>query len=253
MKKFLSGLLASAMVFEMGISPVSAALEKEDTTVKEVLSTKMRMFTVPDLLRFGVLSTSETEDKEGEVNPEDELSDIIESDSNVDVSAQEESDGNDEVSTLSDESVEEDEDGIDGWYTIYGIQDGKIQFDKETGTIISAEETVTMVDIPEVIDDVEVVAIGEYAFLGCNALFFVKIPKSVTSIHSNAFSFVTALSYFEVSSINPTYSSEDNILYNKDKTTLIFCPEGKTGAVTVEDTVTSIEPFAFNACSKHEG
>jgi hypothetical protein len=37
-------------------------------------------------------------------------------------------------------------------------------------------------------------------------------------------------------------------LYNKNKTTLIQYPAGKTGAFTILDSVTSIEEWAFGGC-----
>ena len=44
------------------------------------------------------------------------------------------------------------------------------------------------------------------------------------------------------------YSSEDGILYNKDKTELIFCPYAKKGKVTVPETVRMISEEAFMDC-----
>jgi hypothetical protein len=52
-----------------------------------------------------------------------------------------------------------------------------------------------------------------------------------------------------VSSDNTAYSSLDGVLYNKDITTLILCPQGKTGAVTIPNSVTSIENYAFWNCT----
>ena len=46
-----------------------------------------------------------------------------------------------------------------------------------------------------------------------------------------------------------SYSSEDGVLYNKEKTELIMCPEGKAGSVSIPDGVTSIAEYAFDDCS----
>jgi hypothetical protein len=48
---------------------------------------------------------------------------------------------------------------------------------------------------------------------------------------------------------NSAYSSAGGILYNKDKTVLMLCPEGKTGTVNIPGTVTGIESIAFYACT----
>jgi hypothetical protein len=51
-----------------------------------------------------------------------------------------------------------------------------------------------------------------------------------------------------VDSGNPAYSSEDGVLYNKNKTTLISCPQGKAGAFTIGNGVTEIFVYAFTYC-----
>jgi hypothetical protein len=48
---------------------------------------------------------------------------------------------------------------------------------------------------------------------------------------------------------NPTYSSVDGILYNKNQTTLHTYPGGKTGAFIIPNSVTSIGGTAFYYCS----
>jgi hypothetical protein len=42
---------------------------------------------------------------------------------------------------------------------------------------------------------------------------------------------------------NPVYSSVDGVLFNKDKTELIFYPEGKSGEYVIPNSVTTIERF----------
>ena len=41
------------------------------------------------------------------------------------------------------------------------------------------------------------------------------------------------------------YSSQSDILYNKDKTSLIFCPPQKTGVIKIPSSVKTIESYAF--------
>ena len=41
------------------------------------------------------------------------------------------------------------------------------------------------------------------------------------------------------------YSSQSGILYNKDKTSLIFCPPQKTGVIKTPSSVSSIQSYAF--------
>lgn len=57
-----------------------------------------------------------------------------------------------------------------------------------------------------------------------------------------AFEGCTNLEQFNVSEGNTVFSSEDGVLFNKDKTMLLLCPLGKTGSYTVPSSVTSFDP-----------
>ena len=95
-----------------------------------------------------------------------------------------------------------------------------------------------------------VTSIGDYAFGGCSGLTSVTIPNSVTSIGSNAFNGCSGLTEILVLSNNEEFSSENGVLYNKDKTTLIKYPEGKKDtSFTIPNSVTSIGDYAFIGCS----
>ncbi len=100
--------------------------------------------------------------------------------------------------------------------------------------------SLTSVNIPD-----NVTSIGEEAFSGCGSLTSVTIPGSVTSIGLSAFYVCSSLIGIDVDANNPTYSSQDGVLYNKAMTELIQCPGGKTGAVIIPGTVTSIWNDAF--------
>lgn len=92
-----------------------------------------------------------------------------------------------------------------------------------------------------------VTTIGAYAYDSCESAT-INIPASVTSIDIGAFcSFYTET--ITVDSANPNYSSQDGVLFNKDKTTLIQYPCGKTGEYTVPQSVTTIADEAFQYCS----
>ena len=101
------------------------------------------------------------------------------------------------------------------------------------------------VNIPE-----SVTEIGSYAFAGCESLEKIYIPASVEQIGHWAFINCDSLTEITVSPDNPNYSSVDGVLYNKNKTRLICCPAGKTGKITIPDTVHSIQNGAFSRCKK---
>lgn len=94
-----------------------------------------------------------------------------------------------------------------------------------------------------------VISIGNFAFGSCTGLKSITIPSSVTSIENNIFQDCTGLTNITVDSSNPSFCSESGVLFNKDKTTLIYCPRRKTGSYTIPDEVTAIGDYAFYYCS----
>ena len=96
-----------------------------------------------------------------------------------------------------------------------------------------------------------VTSIENTAFWGCSGLTSINIPSSVTSIGVNVFYGCSGLTDITVDSSNPSFCSESGVLFNKDKTTLIYYPLGKTdSSYTIPDGVTVIEQYAFYCNSK---
>jgi RHS repeat-associated protein len=95
-----------------------------------------------------------------------------------------------------------------------------------------------------------VISIGNYAFHGCSELTSITIPNSVTSIGVGVFEKCMKLSTINVDGANYNYSSMDGILFNKNKTSLLRFPEGKSGSTySIPNSVTSIGEHAFRNCS----
>ena len=104
---------------------------------------------------------------------------------------------------------------------------------------------LTSITIPS-----SVTSIGGHVFYGCDSLTSITIPEGVTSISSAAFVNCDSLTTIEVDPANTTYSSEDGVLFNKDKTTLIQYPIGNTRtSYTIPSSVTIIDNDAFSGCS----
>ena len=96
-----------------------------------------------------------------------------------------------------------------------------------------------------------VTSIGTGAFWNCTGLTSITIPSSVTSIGFNVFYNCTGLTDITVDSNNSSFCSESGVLFNKDKTTLIYYPLGKNdSSYTIPDGVTVIEQYAFYCNSK---
>ena len=95
-----------------------------------------------------------------------------------------------------------------------------------------------------------VIGIMGKAFYNCPDLISVDIPKSVTTIGSQAFDGCDKLEGINVNPQNGNYYAKNGILYNKLQTELIFCTRSFTGKFTVSNDITKIHEFAFNNCQK---
>lgn len=118
----------------------------------------------------------------------------------------------------------------------------------------------------------KVTSIGANAFKDCISLQSVTIPDSVTTIHREAFAACTGLASVEigagVTSIgaaafercvglvaitvapeNEQYCSDKNIVYTKDKKTLVVVPKNTAGSFTMPESVTKIGDYAFEGCT----
>jgi hypothetical protein len=91
--------------------------------------------------------------------------------------------------------------------------------------------------------------IGENIFYDCKSLVSITIGRGLTNIGSWTFTGCSSLTSIDVADDNPNFSSENGVLFNKDKTTIIRCPLGKTGNYDIPGSVTSIDSDAFLFCN----
>ena len=93
----------------------------------------------------------------------------------------------------------------------------------EIGSYAFNSTGLTGVTFPE-----SLTTIGEYAFYGSDDLATVSAGKNVTSIGDKAFGNSENMEAIYVAEDNPVYASDDGVLMNKEKTTILEFPDGKS-------------------------
>ena len=89
-------------------------------------------------------------------------------------------------------------------------------------------------------------AIRNNEFSGCGRLATVEIPAGVTSVGHDAFSGCTSLTSIYVEDSNPSYSSEEGVLFDKGKTKVLCYPYAKQNtSFTFPETVTDFDSDAI--------
>lgn len=88
--------------------------------------------------------------------------------------------------------------------------------------------------------------IGAHVFEGCSALTTLsEFPQTLTDIGENAF-YKTAVTAFSVSEESEDYAAVDGVLYDKERTTLLFYPTGSTATtIQIPAETAGIEANAF--------
>lgn len=147
--------------------------------------------------------------------------------------------------------------------TLGGIPVTIVGFESYPNSVFSSVDSVTSVIIPEGVKTIghwafngctnlesvflpnSITEIGHAAFENCSKLESVTIPAGVTNIFSFAFNHCSKLTNFIVAPENPVYASNDGILFDKTKSTLITFPAGKSGHFQIPTNVTSIGYAAF--------
>jgi len=91
--------------------------------------------------------------------------------------------------------------------------------------------------------------IGNFAFAGCSNLKQLTIPASVKEIGIGVFSNCPSLEVISVDPSSEYFKVVDGALYSKDGSRFIWCPSSKTGCITLDSSVISVDPYAFGSTS----
>lgn len=143
--------------------------------------------------------------------------------------------------------------------------DGFVLYQGSINWYEGSDEHIAIPSKPNVITHIKSLR-GPY----CEGIKSVNIPGSISRIDYSAFDYCINLEIITVDDDNLYYSSKDGMLFNKDKTELLYYPKGKVGnfleipegvvkiganafggdrnltSVTIPSSVVEIEPFAFS-------
>ena len=111
------------------------------------------------------------------------------------------------------------------------------------GNAFRSCHSLTTVIIPNSVTTIE-----SGAFEGCNSLQLITLPNSIVDICDDAFRGCTKLESITVDNNNPNYSSQDGILYNKNKNRIIHVPQAIQGEVVIPSGIISISDSLFSWC-----
>ncbi len=133
-----------------------------------------------------------------------------------------------------------------------GEREFNISIVGDEATILGCHSSLSgTVEIPGTISGYKVTAVGEKAFAGNSNIEKLVISADIKSIGDRAFA--GGKFDVEVSADNADYMTENGVLYNKTKLTLIYCPANKLGAkAEIPVGVTALANGAFSGSDKME-
>lgn len=145
----------------------------------------------------------------------------------------------------------------DIYYTITSSNTAEVTYrgDEEDGWMYySADELYSgEITIPETISyqntTYSVTAIGNDAFAGSRYMTDLILPSTITTMGSGIFTLCYNLRTITVAQENPTFYSENGILYKKNPLTIYFVPRNIQGDIVLSDDITEIPSSAFQNCT----
>jgi hypothetical protein len=112
------------------------------------------------------------------------------------------------------------------------------------------KDCVTLVSVNVGVSSPSAVTILDSVFSGCSYLTSVSIGTGVSSIGDNAFAGCVRLAKISVAEHSEFYFSDEDVLYDAGKTTLIAYPPAKTDRVFfIPIGIRSISEAAFSGCT----
>ena len=127
--------------------------------------------------------------------------------------------------------------------------DAPSQLQKIESAAFQDASALQNITLPEGVKEIQ-----EHAFNSCTSLTEIGVPASLTTIDPKGFQLCEKLEKFTVNKNNPTYSSVDGFLLDKNKTKLVSFPPAKANTyyTLLPPTIEEIGEQAFYAIDKLE-
>lgn len=162
------------------------------------------------------------------------------------------------------EKIENDEKFLEENDKPYPVEGGNIYYNPYTGIITGCDDSVTYAVIPDIIDGIKIIQIGDYAFSNCEKLTGITLPNEIIRIGNNAFEWCESLIDISIPD-KVCHIGEGAFKYCKNLTGVLI-PKGvkkiesdtfygceNITTVVMPNTVTSIGGWAFAECHNLTG
>ena len=115
------------------------------------------------------------------------------------------------------------------------------------GGVFSDCKSLTEITLP---DNLQIIGSSPFLSTGLTSIHIpAKVHRIETGVSSASFSGCRSLNEITVDPNNITYTSDNGVLFSKDKAKLLFCPQAKT-TCTIPAETTQIGAYAFSDCNK---
>lgn len=101
-------------------------------------------------------------------------------------------------------------------------------------------------------DEYLVTAVADEAFKDCEGVESVVLPDTLESFGKDVFKGCSSLQRIEVGERSKLHAVHDGMLFDKELSTLLVCPEGKQPVASLPDSMTSFADDAFAGCRNLE-
>ena len=116
--------------------------------------------------------------------------------------------------------------------SVKSIEDGAFYASESLQKVVIPNSVVTLgrnafngcSSLSSIVLSNQITSIESDCFIFCSSLKSISFPMSIKGIDRTAFNYCSLLQKFEVDNANPYFSSDDGVIYSKDKKTIVRCP-----------------------------